>query len=46
MYITFPVDIDFVANEKSYRLSIFEDGLILYQIFEDEDDKEVINFTF
>lgn len=46
MYISFPVDIDFTIKGKSYRLTITEDGLILYQIFEDEDDKELINFTF
>ena len=46
MYISFPVDIDFSVKGKSYRLTIIEDGLILYQIFEDEDDKELINFVF
>lgn len=44
MYLNFfPIDFNFMLKNKSYRLTVDEDFIVLYQIFEDEDDKIIFN---
>lgn len=44
MYLNiFPVNFNFMLKNKSYKLTIDENFIILYQIFENEDDKIIFN---
>jgi hypothetical protein len=44
MYLSiFPVDFNFMLKNKSYKLTIDKNFIILYQIFENEDDKIIFN---
>lgn len=45
-YVKLPTTINFQVGKESFRLSIRDKFILLYKIFENEDDEVILTYMF